>query len=136
MDFILVFQVAFLIFPTKTNSFNVESLRGHAVTKGLKDTIDEIQKDIGKRMYEICLRGRIPDSEDLLSKNDIVKLKRCVYAQGSTALPPITTHNIAVRFALTVLSFHQKRYPICTGLVLLHNLRKSHFYTIFGTMLE
>ena len=28
--------VAFLIFPTKTNSFNVESLRGHAVTKGLK----------------------------------------------------------------------------------------------------
>ncbi len=26
--------VAFLIFPTQTNSFNVESLRGHAVTKG------------------------------------------------------------------------------------------------------
>ena len=25
--------VAFLIFPTKTNSFNVESLRGHAITK-------------------------------------------------------------------------------------------------------
>ena len=36
--------VAFLIFPTKTNSFNVESLRGHAVAKGLKDTIDEIQR--------------------------------------------------------------------------------------------
>jgi len=87
--------VAFLIFPTKTNSFNVESLRGHAVTKGLKDTIDEIQKDIGKRMYEICLRGRIPDAEDLLAKNDVVKLKRCVYAQGASNLPPITTHNIA-----------------------------------------
>ncbi len=25
--------VAFLIFPTKTNSFNVESLKGHAITK-------------------------------------------------------------------------------------------------------
>ncbi len=46
--FVISLQVAFLIFPTKTNSFNVESLRGHAVTKGLKDTIDEIQKDIGK----------------------------------------------------------------------------------------
>ncbi len=89
--------MAFLIFPTKTNSFNVESLRGHAVTKGLKDTIDEIQKDIGKRMYEICLRGVIPDSAELLAKNDIVKLKRCVFAQGSSALPPITTHNIQVR---------------------------------------
>ena len=86
--------VAFLIFPTKTNSFNVESLRGHAVTKGLKDTIDEIQKEIGKRMYETCLRGQIPDSSALLSKNDIVKLKRSIFAQSSASLPPITTHNI------------------------------------------
>ena len=48
----------------------------------------------GQRMYEICLRGNIPDSSDLLSKNDIVKLKRCVFAQGASNLPPITTHNI------------------------------------------
>ena len=87
-------MVAFLIFPTATNSFNVESLRGHAVTKGLKDSIDEIQKDIGKRMYETCLRGHVPDSHDLLAKNDIVRLKRCIFAQGATLLPPITTHNI------------------------------------------
>ena len=35
-------------FPLQTNSFNVESLRGHAITKGLKDTIDSIEKDVGK----------------------------------------------------------------------------------------
>ena len=86
--------VAFLIFPTKTNSFNVESLRGHAVAKGLKDTIDEIQKEIGVRLYETCLRGHVPDPHDLLSKNDLVKLKRCIFAQGASNLPPITTHNI------------------------------------------
>lgn len=86
--------VAFLIFPTKTNSFNVESLRGHAVAKGLKDTIDEIQKDIGKRMYEVCLRGKIPQASDLLTKEDNVKLKRCIFAQGFLGLPPITTHNV------------------------------------------
>lgn len=86
--------VAFMIFPAPTNSFNVESLRGHAVTKGLKDTIDEIQQEIGKRMYETCLRGHVPDSADLLSKNDIVRLKRCIFAQGASILPPITTHNI------------------------------------------
>ena len=51
--------VAFMIFPTKTNSFNVESLRGHAITKGLKETIDLIQKDVGKRLYDKCLRGFI-----------------------------------------------------------------------------
>lgn len=86
--------VVFLIFPTPTNSFNVDSLRGHAVTKGLKDTIDEIQKEIGKRMYETCLRGHVPESNDLLAKNDIVRLKRCIFAQGASLLPPITTHNI------------------------------------------
>lgn len=47
--------VAFLIFPAKTNNFNVESLRGHAVTKQLRDTINSIQTEIGKRMYDTCL---------------------------------------------------------------------------------
>ena len=60
--------VAFLIFPTKTNSFNVESLRGHAITKSLKDTIDDIEKDIGQRLYETCLRGEIPDGHNLLTR--------------------------------------------------------------------
>jgi glycogen(starch) synthase len=45
-------------------------------------------------MYETCLRGHVPDSADLLSKNDIVRLKRCIFAQGASILPPITTHNI------------------------------------------
>ena len=49
---------------------------------GLKDTIDEIQKDIGKRMYEVCLRGKLPQASDLLTKEDNVKLKRCIFAQG------------------------------------------------------
>lgn len=51
--------VAFLIFPTKTNNFNVESLRGQAVTKSLRDTINDIQQEIGKRMFQICLRFHI-----------------------------------------------------------------------------
>jgi hypothetical protein len=48
--------VAFLIFPARTNNFNVESLRGHAVTKSLRDTLNDIQQKMGKRMYEVCLR--------------------------------------------------------------------------------
>jgi hypothetical protein len=57
--------VAFLIFPTPTNSFNVESLRGHAVTKGLKDTIDEIQGSI--------LQNSI-SAETLFGKNFILEI--------------------------------------------------------------
>ncbi len=71
---------------------------------GLKDTIDEIQKEIGRRMYDTCLTGRIPDSSELLSKEDVVRLKRCVFAQAATNLPPITTHNIVNDSADPVMS--------------------------------
>ena len=40
-------------------------------------------------MYEVCLRGVIPDSSDLLAKDDIVKLKRCVFAQVSLGISDI-----------------------------------------------
>ncbi len=48
--------VAFLIFPTPTNNFNVESLRGQSIAKMLRDTVQNVQSDIGKRLYEICLK--------------------------------------------------------------------------------
>lgn len=86
--------VAFLIFPTQTNNFNVESLRGHAVTKTLKDTIDDVQKKVGARMFEICLTGELPDSSDLLTREDLVRLKRCIFSMQRSSLPPITTHNV------------------------------------------
>ncbi|KAJ8311289.1 hypothetical protein KUTeg_011159, partial [Tegillarca granosa] len=47
--------VAFLIFPARTNNFNVESLRGQAIAKQLKDTVQQTQNQIGKRIFEICL---------------------------------------------------------------------------------
>ena len=42
----------------------------------------------------LFFRGNIPDPNDLLSKNDIVRLKRCIFAEGASSMPPITTHNI------------------------------------------
>lgn len=86
--------VAFLIFPAKTNNFNVESLRGHAVTKSLRETLNEIQQNMGKRMYEVCLSGRLPNPSELLQKDDLVKIKRCIYALQRDCLPPVTTHNV------------------------------------------
>lgn len=86
--------VAFLIFPTRTNNFNVESLRGQAIAKQLRDTVHGVQNDIGHRLFETCLRGDIPKGDDLLVKEDIVKLKRCIYAAQRNSLPPVCTHNI------------------------------------------
>merc|ERR1712227_453280 len=36
----------------------------------------------------------IPDGHNLLTRDDLTKLKRCIFAAQSTALPPITTHNV------------------------------------------
>lgn len=86
--------IAFLIFPARTNNFNVESLRGQAIAKQLRDTVHDIQSKIGKRMFEICLGGRVPSGEELITPEDTVKLKRCIYASLRTSLPPICTHNM------------------------------------------
>ena len=96
--------VAFLIFPTKTNNFNVDSLRGHAVTKQLRDTIQQIQQHVGKRMYDTCLKGHLPNSNELLTKDDMVKIKRCLYGLQRDGLPPVTTHNVVDDWNDPVLS--------------------------------
>lgn len=46
------------------------------MTKSLKDTINDIQQKIGKRMYELCLSGRMPDPQELLQKEDTIRIKR------------------------------------------------------------
>lgn len=38
--------------------------------------------------------GNLPDSSQLLTKEDVVKIKRCLYALQRDGLPPITTHNV------------------------------------------
>ncbi len=36
--------VAFLIFPTKTNNFNVDSLKGQAIANQLREAVDRERK--------------------------------------------------------------------------------------------
>lgn len=47
------------------------------------------------QLYDFLVySGRIPDAEELLQKEDTVRLKRCIYATQRSSLPPITTHNV------------------------------------------
>ncbi|ESO06263.1 hypothetical protein HELRODRAFT_64031 [Helobdella robusta] len=91
--------VAFLIFPTECNNFNVESLRGQAVSMQLKEVVNQMQKDIGKRILDSShcsnlFRGHVPDIDTLLTEKDIVQLKRCIMSAQRKTLPPICTHNV------------------------------------------
>lgn len=50
--------VAFIITPAATQSYTIEALKGQAVVKQLHDTVEEIQKRIGARMFENAARYR------------------------------------------------------------------------------
>ncbi|KAI8643316.1 glycogen synthase [Parasitella parasitica] len=86
--------VAFLIMPAATHSFNVEALKGQAVTRQLRTTVSEIQDRVGKAIYENALRLEDINPSNFLSDADKVLLKRRVFALKRTTLPPIVTHNI------------------------------------------
>ena len=85
--------VAFLIMPAKTENYNVESLQGQAVTKGITDTVEEIQRKIGQRLFEQVVAGKMPEG-DLLDRDDRVQLKRALLAANRSELPPVVTHNV------------------------------------------
>ncbi|KAF7326421.1 Glycogen [starch] synthase [Mycena venus] len=96
--------VAFIIMPAATHSYTIEALKGQAVTKQLRDTVTEIQNRIGARLFESAARfhgdsssssGALPNADKLLSDEDLVLLKRRIFALKRNSLPPITTHNMA-----------------------------------------
>lgn len=49
--------------------------------------------------------GRLPTSSELLTKEDVVKVKRCLYALQRDGLPPITTHNVVSQRQLKFNNF-------------------------------
>lgn len=95
--------VAFIIMPGKTHSYTVETLKGQAVVKQLENTIGEIQKKVGERLFEFCARvpngggiqfNELPSIDEIIKPADRVLLKRRMFALKRDSLPPIVTHNM------------------------------------------
>ncbi|OCT52783.1 Glycogen [starch] synthase [Cladophialophora carrionii] len=90
--------VAFLIMPAQTTSLSVESLKGQAVTKSLADTVSNIERGIGRRLFERAVHWKegdpMPDDKELVTPSDRVMLRRRIFAMKRHGLPPIVTHNM------------------------------------------
>lgn len=86
--------VAFIITNAKTTNYTVDSLRGQATNKLLQDTVAEIKTKLGQKLFDTVTSGNLPNSATLLDASDIVKLKRCLYANQHPTLPPVVTHNV------------------------------------------
>jgi glycogen(starch) synthase len=48
--------VAFIIMPARTQSFNVEALKGQVVVKQLREVVNDIQRSVGQRIFEQAAR--------------------------------------------------------------------------------
>ncbi|KAG0234019.1 glycogen synthase isoform 1 [Mortierella sp. GBA43] len=87
--------VAFIITPAETHSFTVETLKGQAVVKQLKETVHDISKRMETRLFEKAARGGDVTATEFLTSEDQVLLKRRTFALKRSTLPPIVTHNMA-----------------------------------------
>lgn len=90
--------VAFIIMPAQTHSMTVEALKGQAVIKSLRDTVDMIESRVGKRLFERALSWQendsFPDEGEVISSQDRIMLRRRLFAMKRHGLPPIVTHNM------------------------------------------
>lgn len=87
--------VAFIIMPAATHSYTVDALKGQAVIKQLRDTVDEVQQNIGRRIFEASVSGRMPKATELLVEEEVVALKRRLFTINKrSTLPPVVTHNM------------------------------------------
>ncbi|KAF9426141.1 glycogen synthase isoform 1, partial [Entomortierella beljakovae] len=87
--------VAFIITPAETHSFTVETLKGQAVVKQLKETVHDIAKRMETRLFEKAARGGDVNTTQFLTSEDQILLKRRTFALKRSTLPPIVTHNMA-----------------------------------------
>ncbi|CAR30917.1 ZYRO0E05566p [Zygosaccharomyces rouxii] len=96
--------VAFIIMPAKNKSFTVEALKSQAAVKALENSVAEVTRSIGKRMFEYAMRyphmgvhSEIPqDLDELLRPSDKILLKKRVFGlrRAEGELPPVVTHNM------------------------------------------
>ncbi len=99
--------VAFVIMPAQTQSLTVEALKGQAVIKALRDAVHVIEQGIGKRLFDRALRWHegddMPQEKNLINNQEMVMLKRRVFALKRSTLPPIVTHNmVGVRVCVPI----------------------------------
>ncbi|XBW37885.1 hypothetical protein QEN19_003461 [Hanseniaspora menglaensis] len=90
--------VAFIIMPAKNNSFNIQSLKNHAIVKSLEEGIEDVSKILKQRLLEYTLnKNSIPsnlnellgDNEKIFLKKKLIPLKNKEYE-----LPSVVTHNM------------------------------------------
>jgi len=85
--------VAFIVTKAATKSINVQTLQSQSMFEELHNTCEQIEEQMGRRLFRGAVNGRIASNE-LLDEDDRVRLKQTIHAWRTGRQPPIVTHDL------------------------------------------
>jgi len=85
--------VAFIVTKAATRNINVQTLQSQSMFEELRKTCEQIEEQMGRRLFRGAVLGRIASGE-LLDEDDRVRLKKAIYAWHTGRQPPIVTHDL------------------------------------------
>lgn len=86
--------VAFIITNAATRNINVATLQSHLMFGELHKTCEQIEEQVGRRLFRDAASGRIALPDDLMDGDDRVRLKKAIQAWRTGRQPPIVTHDL------------------------------------------
>jgi glycogen(starch) synthase len=86
--------VFFLITRRPLQGVKSDVLHQHATLNRMQATCQEIQAQIGERLFHAASMGHVPEFEELVDEFWMMRLRRMIQAWRSNDLPPVVTHNM------------------------------------------
>jgi glycogen(starch) synthase len=86
--------VAFIITKMPYRSINVTALQSSAMLDEFRTTIDAIKDQIGERLFEQTVAGKMPDLDTLADEYWLMRLRRTMHAWQRAFPPGIVTHDL------------------------------------------
>jgi glycogen synthase len=86
--------VAFLITRAAFRGINVETLNRQAMLNELRSNCGLIREEMGRTLFHSVAMGHLPTTNELLSEDARVRLKRMMHAWKSPMRPMIVTHDL------------------------------------------
>ncbi|MDP9174061.1 MAG: glycosyltransferase [Planctomycetota bacterium] len=87
--------VAFIVTKAATHNINVGVLQSQSMFDELRKTCDQIQRQVGGKLFRSAAMGRVAPTDELLDQDDVVRLKQVIHAWRNGRQPPIVTHDLA-----------------------------------------
>lgn len=87
--------IAFIVTRAPVRNINVQVLQNQSMFDELRNTCNEVESQMGRRLFASAATGRLPTYAELMPEDAQVRLKRAMHAWRKTYQPLIVTHDLA-----------------------------------------